>query len=205
MGICDPSYRRVLSADCWVPSPPPRTQHSALGTQHFYNPRVSFTRKYLLWLLLPPLAVSILPALLFLAQTIQLSPARALVLAGLLIVTYGSGCVLFTLRIGPYARRVEEALAGEGDLSQAMSHCLDETKKLSLWLWGGGGVLFALIASSLLMRTATGFATFLVAALMAGFISIVWGYAMGKHRLIVAAAGRRVHYQGAVRCRNSPQ
>ncbi len=157
---------------------------------------MSFTRKYLLWLLLPPLAVSILPALLFVAQTVQLSPTRALVLVGLLIVTYGGGCVLFTLRIGPHARRVEEALAGEGDLSQAMSDCLDETKKLSLWLWGGGGVLFALIASSILMRTVTGFATFLVAALMAGFISIVWGYAMGKHRLIQAAAGRRVHYQG---------
>jgi methyl-accepting chemotaxis protein len=157
---------------------------------------MSFARKYLLWLLLPPLVVSIVPALLFLAQTVQLSPTRALVLVGLLVVTYGGGCVLFRMRIGPYAQRVEEALDGDGDLSQAMSQCLEETKKLSAILWGGGGVVFAAIASALLMRTGTGFATFLVAALIAGFISIVWGYGMGKHRLTEAAAGRRVHYEG---------
>ncbi|HEX6096600.1 MAG TPA: methyl-accepting chemotaxis protein [Thermoanaerobaculia bacterium] len=157
---------------------------------------MSFTRKYLLWLLLPPLVVSIVPALLFLAQTIQLSPTRALVLAGLLTVTYGGGCALFTMRIGPYARRVEEALGGEGDLSSTMSECLQETKKLSVILWGGGGVVFAAVASALIMRTGIGFATFLVAALIAGFISIVWGYGMGKHRLAEAAAGHRVHYEG---------
>jgi methyl-accepting chemotaxis protein len=141
--------------------------------------------------------VSVVPALLFLAQTVQLSPVRALVLLGLLIVMYGGGCVLFAIGVRPQARRVEEALAGDGDLSQAMSECLDRTKQLSIILWGGGGILFAIIASLILMRTAIGFATFLVAALMAGFISIVWGYAMGKHQLIVAAAGRRVHYEGS--------
>src|SRR5215213_7014469 len=151
---------------------------------------MSFTRKYLLWLLLPPLVVSVVPALLFLAQTIQLSPGRVLTLVGLLVVTYGGGCVLFSRVIGPHARRVEAALAGNGDLSAAMSECFDRTKALSVFLWGGGGVLFAIVASLILMRTAIGFFTFLVAALMAGFISIVWGYAMGKHRLLVAAAGR---------------
>src|ERR1700754_2351721 len=125
---------------------------------------MSFTRKYLLWLLLPPLAVSIVPALLFLAQSIQLSPTSALVLTGLLIVTYGGGCVLFTARIGPYAQRVENALAGDGDLSEAMSECLDATKTLSVLLWGGGGILFALIAAALISRTGIGFATFLVAS-----------------------------------------
>ena len=156
-----------------------------------------FTRRYLLWLLLPPLVVSVVPALLFLAQTIQLSPTRLLTLIGLLVVTYGVGCVLFTMRIGPRAGAVEEALDGEGDLSKAMSECLDETKKLSVILWGGGGALFAAIASLILMRTAIGFATFLVAALIAAFISIVWGYAMGKHLLHEAAAGRRVEYAGS--------
>ena len=156
-----------------------------------------FTRKYLLWLLIPPLVVSVVPAMLFLAQTVQLSPMGALVVIGLLVVMYGGGCVLFGMGVGPQARRVEEALAGDGDLSKAMSDCLDSTKRLSVMLWGGGGILFSIIASLILMRTAIGFATFLVAALMAGFISIVWGYAMGKHQLVVAAAGRRVHYEGS--------
>jgi methyl-accepting chemotaxis protein len=158
---------------------------------------MSFTRRYLLWLLLPPLVVSVVPALLFLAQTVQLSPTRVLTLVGLLVVMYGGGSALFTMRVSPHTRRVEEALAGDGDLSRAMSDCLEETKKLSLILWGGGGVAFAAIAAAILMRTPIGFATFLIAALMAGFISIVWGYAMGKHRLVEAAAGRRVHYEGS--------
>ncbi|MGZ5444125.1 MAG: methyl-accepting chemotaxis protein [Thermoanaerobaculia bacterium] len=157
---------------------------------------MSFTRKYLLWLLLPPLAVSVLPALLFLAQTIQLSPARVLILMGLLIVTYGGWCVLFALGVRPQTRRVEEALAGDGDLSQALSECLDRTKVLPVAVWGGGGVVFAGVAALLLMPGAIGFATFLVSALMSGFISLVWAYAMGKHLLKQAAAGRRVHYNG---------
>jgi methyl-accepting chemotaxis protein len=155
-----------------------------------------FTRRYLAWLLLPPLVVSVVPALLFLAQTVQLSTASIVMLFGLLVVMYGGGCVLFTAGIRPYARRVEEALHGNGELSEAMSACLDRTKMLSLMLWGGGGVLFAIVASLLLDRTAIGFGYFLVAALMAGFISIVWGYAMGKHRLMDAAKGKQVHYVG---------
>ena len=157
---------------------------------------MSFTRKYLLWLLLPPLVVSVVPAMLFLAQTIQLSPTRLLILVGMLAVMYGGGCILFATTVGPYARRVEEALENNTDPSTAMSETLDRTKQLSLILWGGGGILFAIIAALVLNRTIIGFATFLVAALMAGFISIVWGYAMGKHRLIEAAAGQRVHYEG---------
>ncbi len=157
---------------------------------------MSFTRKYLLWLLLPPLAVSVLPAMLFLAQTIQLSPARALILVGLLFVTYGGWCVLFALGVRPQTRKVEEALAGDGDLSRALSECLDRTKVLPVAVWGGGGVVFAAVAALLLMPGAVGFATFLISALMSGFISLVWAYAMGKHLLKKAAAGRRVHYDG---------
>ena len=157
---------------------------------------MSFTRRYLAWLVVPPLFVSVGPALLFLAQTVQLSPGRVVALFGLLIVMYGGGCIGFAMLLAPYARRVEEALSGRGDLSTAMSECLDRTRLLSLLFWGGGGVLFAIAASATLMRTLIGFSSFLVAALMAGFISIVWGYAMGKHRLMEAAQGKPVRYTG---------
>ncbi|HUR80253.1 MAG TPA: methyl-accepting chemotaxis protein [Thermoanaerobaculia bacterium] len=157
---------------------------------------MTFTRKYLLWLLAPPLVVSVGPALLFLAQTIQLSPADLAKLVAMLVVMYGGGCVIFGMTLAPYARRVEDALEGRGDLSKAMSECLDRTKSLSLILWGGGGVLFAIVATVTLMRNALGFASFLVAALMAAFISVVWGYAMGKHRLVDAAHGKTVRYAG---------
>jgi methyl-accepting chemotaxis protein len=158
---------------------------------------MSFTRRYLAWLLLPPLVVSVLPALLFLAQTVQLSTSRVAAMFGLLIVMYGGGCILFAAAVRPYAARVEDALEGRGDLSTAMSQCLDRTKTLSLILWGGGGVFFAAVASLLFNRRLIGFAYFLVAAMIAGFISVVWGYATGKHRLMSAARGKPIRYTGS--------
>ncbi len=157
---------------------------------------MSFTRKYLLWLLAPPLLISVMPALLFLSQVIQLSAARATGLTALLVVMYALGSVMFSLGVKSHAGAVEEALAGRGDLSDAMSACLDRTKLLSLILWGAGGLVFAVIAALLFMPSFLGLAYFTVAALIAAFVSVVWGYAMGKHRLMEAAEGRRVHYTG---------
>lgn len=159
---------------------------------------MSFTRRYLLWLLIPPIFISIPPALLFLSQVVQLTEGSALGLALLLVVTYLGGCVTFTFGVRQQATAVEDALAGKGDLSTAMSVCLDRTKSLSLLLWVVGGVVFAMIAAALFMRSALGFAYFVVAALISAFVSVVWGYAMGKYRLTeaAAAAGMRVHYTG---------
>jgi methyl-accepting chemotaxis protein len=157
---------------------------------------MSFTRRYLSWLLVPPLIISLPPALLFLTQVVQLTVGTGLALLGTLAVTYAIGCVVFTLAVKPHAQAVEEALEGRGDLSKAMSACLDRTKNLSVLLWGGGGIVFALLAALLFMPTGLGFAYFLVASLIAAFPSIVWGYAMGKHRLREAAGDARVHYLG---------
>ncbi len=157
---------------------------------------MSFTRKYLLWLLVPPIAISVPPALLFLSQVVQLSWGRVALLTLMLVVMYGAGCAIFALGVRPYAEAVERALEGHGDLSRAMSECLDRTKLLSVILWVGGGVLFALIAAAVFLPSPLGFAYFLVASLIAAFVSVVWGYAMGKHRLTEAAHGKRVHYVG---------
>jgi methyl-accepting chemotaxis protein len=157
---------------------------------------MSFSRKYLLWLLAPPIALSIPPALLFLSQVVQLTLGKSLALALMLAVMYGLGCVIFSLGVRPHAEAVERALAGNGDLSRAMSECLDRTKLLSVILWVGGGALFALIAAAVFLPSPLGFAYFFVAAMIAAFVSVVWGYAMGKHRLTEAAEGQRVHYTG---------
>ena len=159
---------------------------------------MSFTRRYLLWLLIPPIFISIPPALLFLSQVVQLTEGSALGLALLLVVTYLGGCASFTFGVRGYAEAVETALEGKGDPSSAMSACLDRTKSLSFLLWGVGGLVFAIIAASLFMRSALGLAYFVVAVLISAFVSVVWGYAMGKHRLTeaAAAAGLRVHYTG---------
>src|SRR5688572_300554 len=177
---------------------PYRRRSRGRFTRDHYNPIIpmSFTRRYLLWLLLPPLVISLPPALLFLTQVVQLTRATGLALGAMLLVTYALGCLLFTLGVRPYAQAVEDALAGRGDLSRAMSACLERTTNLSVLLWGGGGILFAVIASLIFMRSALGFAYFVVASLIAAFPSIVWGYAMGKHRLLEAAGDSRVHYVG---------
>jgi len=158
---------------------------------------MSFTKRYLLWLLVPPLFLSIPPALLFLSQVVQLSLAQAAGLAALLAVTYALGWVTFTMSVRPVAQAVESALEGRGDLADAMSACLDRTKMLSAILWIGGGLVFAVIATALFMPSALGFAYFAVAALISGFVSLVWGYAMGKHRLTEAAEGHHVHFRGS--------
>ena len=157
---------------------------------------MTFTRRYLSWLLVPPLIISLPPALLFLTQVVQLTFATGLALLGMLAVTYAIGCVVFAVSVKPYARAVEEAIAGRGDLSKAMSACLDRTKSLSVLLWGGGGLVFAVLAALLFMPTGLGFSYFIVASLIAAFPAIVWGYAMGKHRLLEAAGDARVHYVG---------
>lgn len=156
-----------------------------------------FTKRYLLWLLIPPLFISIPPALLFLSQVVRLSLAQAAGLAGLLAVTYALGCLTFTTSVRPAALAVEQALAGSGNLARAMSACLDRTKLLSAILWIGGGLLFAAIATALFMPSALGFAYFSVSALISGFVSLVWGYAMGKHRLTEAAEGQHVQFTGS--------
>ncbi|MFL6246933.1 MAG: methyl-accepting chemotaxis protein [Thermoanaerobaculia bacterium] len=159
---------------------------------------MSFTRRYLLWLLIPPIFISIPPALLFLSQVVQLTAGGARGLTALLVLTYAGGCVLFTYAVRPQAQAVEEVVARKGDPSRAMSECLDRTKSLSVMLWVVGGVIFAVVASSLFMRSALGLAYFIVAALISAFVSVVWGYAMGKHLLSAAAAdaGLRAHYTG---------
>ncbi|HEX2061570.1 MAG TPA: methyl-accepting chemotaxis protein, partial [Thermoanaerobaculia bacterium] len=96
----------------------------------------------------------------------------------------------------PFAEKVEDALNGNGDLSEAMSACLERTKAVSALLWFAGGAVFAVIAAMIFLPSALGFAYFFVAAMIAAFVSVVWGYAMGKHRLTEAAGERRVHYTG---------
>lgn len=157
---------------------------------------MSFTRRYLTWLIVPPVLISVPAALLFLSQVVQLSFTNTLWLLVLLAVNYAIGCALFIHALRPHVEAVEAALDGGGDLSAAMSACLDRTTTVSVQLWLGGGIAFAILAAAVFMRSGLGFAYFLVAGLIAAFFSIVWGYAMGKHRLIDAAGERRLHYIG---------
>jgi methyl-accepting chemotaxis protein len=157
---------------------------------------MTFTRRYFTWLLVPPLFVSILPSLLFISQVVQMSWGRFFGLLALLGSTYVGGCIAFYLGVRDAAKAVDDAAAGRGDISQAASECLQRTTNFSILLWGGGGIVFAVLATLIFMPSALGFSYFLVAALIAAFPSIVWGYAMGKHRIVEASPTTRLHYIG---------
>ncbi|HEX7152167.1 MAG TPA: methyl-accepting chemotaxis protein [Thermoanaerobaculia bacterium] len=160
---------------------------------------MSFTKRYLLWLLVPPAVVTVPPGLLFLTQVVQLTGTGVLLLLLGLAVMYAIGGAIFTRGVKPYAEAVEHALETKSDLSEPMSACLDRTKMLSILLWSSGGLIYAVAGTLAFMPTMLGFSYFLVAALIGSFPSIVWGYAMGKHQLRRAAeesGAESLHYQG---------
>src|SRR6266851_1845678 len=134
---------------------------------------MSFSRRYLTWLLLPPALFTLL-AFGFLSQVIQLTLRTGVVVGLLLALLYGGVALGFVWLMRDPLEAVEQAVAGQGDVSKTMSRCLDRTKSLSAMLWLGGGLLFAIMATLTVMRSGLGFAYFLVAALIAAFPSLAW-------------------------------
>src|SRR5262245_60017477 len=123
-----------------------------------------------------------------------MSPAAAMEVFGLFALFFLLGAVALSARLTPLADEVDDAVRGGRDASDAASRCQERTQRLVALLWSIGSVLYALAGMLLVMRTALGFAYFLVSALIAAFPSVVWAYAGGKHMLIkhtVSAAGLR--------------
>ena len=144
---------------------------------------MAFTRRYLLWLVIPPAVVTIPLAFLFIAQVITLTPLAALDVALLLILLYVVAGLIYMQVLSPYTRRIEQAIAADVDASREMSACLMRTTRLAMIVLGIGGIIFAVAATLLVMRTAMGFSYFIVAALIAVFPGIAWAYAVAKKRL----------------------
>jgi methyl-accepting chemotaxis protein len=149
-----------------------------------------FTRRYLLWLVLPPAVVTIPLAFIFVAQVITLTPLAALDVALLLVLLYVVTGLVYGQVLAPYTRRIEQAIASGVDASREMSACLMRTTRLSMAVLGIGGIVFAVAATLLVMRSGTGFSYFIVAALIAVFPGIAWAYAAAKKRLAAEAQGR---------------
>src|SRR5260221_14061818 len=107
---------------------------------------MSFSRRFLTWLLLPPALFTLL-AFGFLSQVIQLT-LRTGVVVGLLLALLYSGVVLgFVWLMRDPLKAVEQAVAGQGDVSKTMSRCLDRTKPLSAVLGLVGGLPFNIVAT----------------------------------------------------------
>ncbi|HEY2324115.1 MAG TPA: methyl-accepting chemotaxis protein [Thermoanaerobaculia bacterium] len=150
---------------------------------------MSFARRYVTSLVAPPAIVTLPLAFLFITQVVQLSLGTAfVVIALLLLLGVGTAAALFA-GLTPAAESVEEAVAAKQGVSDAVSDCLQKTTTLALLIWLAGGLVFAVLATVLVMRTPLGFAYFLVAGLITAFPSIAWSYGAGKHRLVEYATG----------------
>ncbi|HET7707670.1 MAG TPA: methyl-accepting chemotaxis protein [Thermoanaerobaculia bacterium] len=161
---------------------------------------MSFARRYVLWLTIPPAAGNLPLSFLFVSQVVRLSPLGSLKLLGLLVAVSAAAVVVFMRTVAPAAEEVEKALAtNDSDaLSNAMSHCLRRATLIAVYFWAAAGAVFSVVATWLLLPTTTGFAYFSAAALIIAFPSVVWAYAAGKRQLVsfTASSSMATQYTG---------
>ena len=158
---------------------------------------MSFSRKYILSLLVPPAIVIGPLSYVFLSQVIGMSLRTAGLIFGLFAVFFAVNAVLMWIGLVPLADAVDEAVRRGRDASEAASKCLGRTETLTLLLWGAGSVLFAIIAALLVMPTPLGLGYFFVSACIGAFPSVIWAYAAGKRLLSEHAAhGGALRYTG---------
>jgi methyl-accepting chemotaxis protein len=149
---------------------------------------VRFSRKYILWLLLPPAIITGPLSFIFLTQVVSMSSQAAAEIVAIFAVFFLAGGMVFSMRLAPLADEVDDAVQRGGDASDSASRLLHRTERLAAAAWAVGSVLFALVGALMVMRTALGFAYFLVAALIAAFPSVLWAYVGGKRLLVQHAA-----------------
>ena len=158
---------------------------------------MSFTRRYIAWLVLPPAIVTIPLAFLFAWQVVRLTGADGAIVFLLLIGIFAIAALIYAASLSAPIHSLEEAVGATGDVSTEMSRCLERTRESAILAFLAGASVFSVIATLSVMRTAAGFGYFAVTALIAAFPGMAWAYAAGKQQLIgLAAAMPRARYVG---------
>ncbi|HVS31669.1 MAG TPA: methyl-accepting chemotaxis protein [Thermoanaerobaculia bacterium] len=159
---------------------------------------MTFTRRYMFWLLVPPIIVMVPVGVFFLSQVVQLSLTATFSLAALLVGFYALGSGSFYIAARSRAFDVDRALGGEGDLSTAATRCLTRSITLPLLQWTVGAVIFAAIGSMFFMPTRLGFGYFLVAGFIGAFAAVAWNYFTAKRLLgiSISESGKSAEYNG---------
>ena len=159
---------------------------------------MSFSKKYLLYILLPPALLSVPLAALFLSQVEQFTAREWGIVAGVFNLTYLSGILLYTRAMLPYLRDVEEHLKRDDDgLPVAMSRCLRRSMQSANYLWLGAGIVFSIATTLALGESVWIIRHLAIASMIAAAPAIAWNYGAAKHLLINAAAfSKHVHYVG---------
>jgi methyl-accepting chemotaxis protein len=158
---------------------------------------VSFANKYVAWLLVPPAVVMGPLSFLFLTQIVRMSLATSGSIFGLFALFFLAGSATLVRGLTPLANAIDDDVRRGKDASEAASRCLERTETLTLIVWGAGSILYAILASLLVMPTILGLGYFFVSALIAAFPSAIWAYAAGKRLLVEHAShGGALRYSG---------
>ncbi|HVR42345.1 MAG TPA: methyl-accepting chemotaxis protein [Thermoanaerobaculia bacterium] len=156
---------------------------------------MNFSKRYLLWLLVPPAVIAFPLALLFISQLLRLDGSEWTRVVSLLLLAGLAGQAFFFSVIRAPLALLESSI-GTPSHSEAASDCLRRTIAGSLLGWSAGTLLFATLGSGLVLPSRLGLTYFIVAALGAAAPSIAWSYAAGKRMIQATAGPGEIHYVG---------
>lgn len=158
---------------------------------------MSFSRRYPIALLAPPLAVAFPVAAAFLSRVLRLSREATLRMALIALAAYALGALIAAIPLRAAARRVEEDLAARRDPSDSVSAALGATPLWTSLLWAGWGLILSMTGCALISPTFLGLQYFAEAALLVAAPAMAWSYWTGKQLLLSAAASApRIAYTG---------
>ena len=160
---------------------------------------MSFARRYIAWLLIPPALVTLPLAFLFLTRVVQLAPAELGGVSALLAAAWLGAAIAYSRGPASAAADVDRASGHDGaQLSDAMSRTLQRSGAVALAYWIFAATVVAAAGAYFFLPTFTGLAYFAVAALIMAFPAVVWAYAGGKWQLanVLAAQPAAVSYSG---------
>lgn len=156
---------------------------------------MDFSKRYLLWLILPPPLLAIPLSLLFLSQVLHLDGREWPALSALLGVLALVSSVIFFLSVRGALGALAES-AGGAEHSQAASDVLRQSVRGAAVGWGVFAFGLIVAGTSLWLPTALGLTYFLVAALGSFAIAMAWSYASGKRLIQKSAPEGTIHYTG---------
>jgi methyl-accepting chemotaxis protein len=154
-------------------------------------------RSYLAYLLFPPLVVVLPLALGFLARVGRADalPIDRIALGA--IIGYGLGAIAYISAVAPKANRVSEALATGGDISTAVSDCLQQSELIGAAYWMIWGGIVAMIGSAVYIPSFRGVQFFTEAMLIVAVPAMAWTYWGGKSFLLgKVPLNQKVGYRG---------
>ncbi|MFA6958039.1 MAG: methyl-accepting chemotaxis protein [Thermoanaerobaculia bacterium] len=153
---------------------------------------MSFSNRFLLWLLLPPALMGLPLSTIFIYEVVHLGSSGWLRLVGLGVVC-GLSALIMIATIRPRANAVEDART-DSDVSQLVSEAHRAIVGAAARSWLLGGLVFACLAAWLILPTTFGFIIFLDAAMIAAAPSVIWTYATSK-RLLLAEAKTKARFR----------